>query len=104
MTLTNEFTSNGEGIRGPGETTTLESTDVDEEAHNNEISSVPLSFHRRCGELVTLSSNCNNQTNSSSKGAGKRYTGATRTHASQEFNHGLVFSSTPLQDDQIFEV
>ena len=33
-----------------------------------------------------------------------RLTSATRTHASQEFNHGLVFSSNPLQDDQIFEV
>ena len=33
-----------------------------------------------------------------------RLTSATRTHASQEFNHGLVFSSMPLQDDQIFEV
>ena len=31
-------------------------------------------------------------------------TSAIRTHASQEFNHGLVFSSAPLQDDQIFEV
>jgi hypothetical protein len=29
---------------------------------------------------------------------------AHRTHAAQEFNHGLVMSSKPLQDNQIFEV
>lgn len=46
-------------------------------------------FHSRCGQLVTLSSG--NRT-------------ASRTHATQEFNHGLVMSGSPLQDNQMFEV
>ena len=29
---------------------------------------------------------------------------AHRSHASQEFNYGLVMSAQPLQDNQIFEV
>lgn len=51
--------------------------------------SVSPSFHPRCGQLVAFSS-------------GHRC--ASRTHAAQEFNHGLVLSSQPLQDNQIFEV
>ncbi|TRY73920.1 hypothetical protein TCAL_09119 [Tigriopus californicus] len=48
-----------------------------------------LSFHYKCGHLVTLSPELKS---------------ASRTHAATEFNHGLVFSSRPLQDDEIFEV
>lgn len=48
-----------------------------------------LSFHSKCGHLVTLSPELKS---------------ASRTHAATEFNHGLVFSSRPLQDDEIFEV
>ena len=46
----------------------------------------PPSFHPKCGQLVTLCSS--------------RKT-ATRSHAVQEFNHGLVFSHTPLVDNQV---
>ena len=46
----------------------------------------PPSFHPKCGQLVTLCSS--------------RRT-ATRSHAVQEFNHGLVFSHTPLVDNQV---
>jgi neuralized-like protein 4 len=52
-------------------------------------SSVVPSFHPRSGQLVSFSN-------------GHRC--ASRTHAAQEFNHGLVLSSQPLQDNQIFEV
>ena len=49
----------------------------------------PPSFHAKKGQLVTLT---------------QTYKTATRNHATQEFNHGLVLSSFPLQDNQIFEV
>ena len=47
----------------------------------------PPSFHPKCGQLVTLCSSLRT---------------ATRSHAVQEFNHGLVFSHTPLVDNQVF--
>ena len=46
-------------------------------------------FHSQCGQLIRISG-CRRS--------------ASRSHASQEFNHGLVFSSAPLVDDQIFEI
>lgn len=46
-------------------------------------------FHRKCGQLISLSS------------CGRT---ALRNYASQEFNHGLVMSNMPLQEDQLFEV
>jgi len=54
-----------------------------------QLSLPPSAFHARCGRLVALS-----------RGA----TSATRTHAAQEFNHGVVVSAAPLTDDVIFEV
>eukprot|EP00095_Tigriopus_kingsejongensis_P009407 maker-scaffold143_size313727-snap-gene-1.19 protein:Tk09407 transcript:maker-scaffold143_size313727-snap-gene-1.19-mRNA-1 annotation:"neuralized-like protein 4-like" len=48
-----------------------------------------LTFHPRRGHLVSLSTDLRT---------------ASRAHAATEFNHGLVFSSRPLQDDEIFEV
>jgi len=54
-----------------------------------EPSSAPSAFHQRCGHLVSLQ-----------RGA----TSAVRTHAAQEFNHGVVLSEKPLLDDVIFEV
>ena len=53
------------------------------------MSASPLTFHPRCGHLVSLSA-CLRR--------------ACRSHAAQEFNHGLVLSSAPLDHDQIFEV
>ncbi|XP_012233137.1 neuralized-like protein 4 isoform X2 [Linepithema humile] len=44
-------------------------------------------FHRRCGHRVTFSNN-----------------NCTATRNSSEYNHGLVFSLEPLQDDAVFEV
>ena len=46
-------------------------------------------FHPRCGQLVSLSKD--NRT-------------ASRSHATQEFNHGLVFSAGALEDNQMVEV
>jgi len=46
-------------------------------------------FHRRTGSLVTLNND------------GRT---AQRSHPTQEFNNGVVLSSEPLRDDQIFEV
>lgn len=48
-----------------------------------------LAFHEKRGQLVSLSPD------------GRT---ASRTHATQEFNHGLVLSSFPLPDNQLFEV
>ena len=51
---------------------------------------IPLpTFHSRTGSLVALSNN--NRT-------------AQRNHPTQEFNNGVVLSSEPLQDNQLFEV
>ena len=47
--------------------------------------SIPT-FHPKCGQLVTLSSN-------------KRT--AKRSNAAQEFNHGLIFSHTHLVSNQV---
>jgi hypothetical protein len=57
---------------------------------NNQLNmnTVAPTFHPKCGQLVTLSSNRRS---------------ATRTHAAQEFNHGLVLSNTPLVDNQVLE-
>lgn len=49
----------------------------------------PAAFHEKRGQLVSLTSD------------GRT---ASRTHATQEFNHGLVLSSTTLPDNQLFEV
>jgi neuralized-like protein 4 len=46
-------------------------------------------FHPKCGQLVVLSK------------CGRT---ASRSHANQEFNHGLILGCVPLQDDRIFEV
>ncbi|XP_037089582.1 LOW QUALITY PROTEIN: neuralized-like protein 4, partial [Pollicipes pollicipes] len=46
-------------------------------------------FHSRCGDSIILSN-------------GSRT--AERSQASHEFNHGLVFSHSPLRDEQLFEV
>ena len=57
---------------------------------SNEDPSLPTTrFHSKCGQLVVLSQ-CG-QT-------------ASRSLANQEFNHGLILSCEPLQDDRIFEV
>lgn len=48
-----------------------------------------LKFHNVCGSLVSLSNS--NRT-------------ATRNHPHQEFNNGLIMSSEPLRDNQLFEV
>jgi len=53
------------------------------------VSLSPPIFHPKKGSLVTVTQN--NKT-------------ATRNNATQEFNHGLVLSSFPLQDNQMFEV
>ena len=57
--------------------------------NDNESHSAGAVFHSKCGQLVVLSE------------CGRT---ASRTHANQEFNHGLVLSRAPLQDDRIFEV
>lgn len=54
-------------------------------SHQNE----KLKFHDVCGSLVSLS-NLNRT--------------ATRNHPHQEFNNGLIMSSEPLKDNQLFEV
>ena len=46
-------------------------------------------FHPRCGQLVSLS---------------QAHRTASRSHATQEFNHGLVFSAGALEDNQMVEV
>ena len=56
---------------------------------SNEEQDTSTCFHRKCGQLVVLST------------CGKT---ASRSHANQEFNHGLILSSSPLQDDRMFEV
>ena len=56
---------------------------------SNEDQGVSTCFHPKCGQLVVLSQ------------CGRT---ASRSHANQEFNHGLILSSTPLQDDRMFEV
>ena len=53
------------------------------------VSLSPPSFHAKKGQLVTLT---------------QTYKTATRNHATQEFNHGLVLSCSTLQDNQMFEV
>lgn len=62
-----------------------------EELSSSTISSVQLQqkFHQNHGTLVQLSENG---------------LSAFRLRPSHEFNQGLVFSSRPLQDDQVFEV
>ena len=143
MTLTSEINTSGGRNRYPEDANMEECTGTGDVIPSSTISSAPLSFHKRCGELITLSSVATHATISSpanSPRSGRRLvlfystlsgikpvykspyimflkfdfdfysiicsrlTSATRTHASQEFNHGLVFSSKPLQDDQIFEV
>ena len=44
-------------------------------------------FHPKCGEHVGLSNE-----------------NRTATRIASEFNHGLVFSSDPLLDEQLFEI
>lgn len=56
---------------------------------SNEDKSNCSRFHQKYGQLVVLSDSG---------------TTASRTHANQEFNHGLIMSSSPLQEDRIFEV
>ena len=58
-------------------------------ALSNMACSFPPSFHPRCGQLVSIHENSKT---------------ASRTHAAQEFNHGLVISNSPLTDNQMFEV
>ena len=48
-----------------------------------------MAFHRRTGTLISLSNN---------------NTTAQRRYASTEFNNGIVMSSKPLKDNEIFEV
>ena len=50
---------------------------------------VGQSFHPRCGQLIRLDPSRKS---------------ASRSNASLEFNHGVVFSGAPLVDDQIFEI
>ena len=63
-----------------------------------------LSFHPRCGQLVTFSDHPAAASSSSGSAGPERRVVAHRSHASQEFNYGLVMSSQPLLDNQIFEV
>ncbi len=46
-----------------------------------------MSFHWNCGKRITLSNN-----------------NSTATRSFNEFNHGLVLSATPLEDNVLFEV
>lgn len=46
-----------------------------------------MSFHRNCGKRITLSNN-----------------NTTATRSFNEFNHGLVLSAAPLEDNVLFEV
>lgn len=46
-----------------------------------------MAFHRRCGSRVLL-------TNSNT----------TARRSANDFNHGLVLSAEPINDDQLFEV
>lgn len=46
-----------------------------------------MSFHWNCGKRITLSNNS-----------------STATRSFNEFNHGLVLSATPLEDNVLFEV
>lgn len=55
----------------------------------NNIVQLHQQFHPNHGTLVQLSENC---------------LSAFRLRPSHEFNQGLVFSSRPLRDDQVFEV
>ena len=67
MTLTHGITSGGDENRYPEGSTGADSTTSEEVVDNNvAASSAHLSFHRRCGELITLSSTANLSTNSSS--------------------------------------
>ena len=66
-----------------------------------------LSFHPRCGQLVTFSDPAaatSSSADPATSSSQERRVVAHRSHASQEFNYGLVMSSQPLQDNQIFEV
>lgn len=46
-----------------------------------------MSFHWNCGKRITLSNNNH-----------------TATRSFSEFNHGLILSATPLEDNVLFEV
>ena len=78
MTLTHGVTSNEDENRYPGDPTGEDCDTTSEDVVDNNIaaSSTQLSFHRRCGELITLSSTGNPSPNSSSSflsEAGRRY-------------------------------
>lgn len=64
----------------------LNNNNVSNKLLDNQLQMSIPTFHPKSGQLVTLASN--------------RRT-ATRSHAAQEFNHGLVFSNTPLADNQV---
>ena len=76
MTLTSGLPTSGDENRYPEDASAAECTEAEDVVQNNiTASSVPLSFHRRCGELVTLSSSTNPSTSSSSSslpGKGRR--------------------------------
>ena len=78
MTLTHGVTSNEDENRYPGVETGEDCASTSDDVVDNNVaaSSTHLSFHRRCGELITLSSTANPSSNSSSSflsDAGRRY-------------------------------
>ena len=77
MTLRREFSHNSTEDENRYQSNTFGENNQNtyEEVADNDISAstVPLSFHRRCGELITLSSNSNTaSTNSFSVDSGRR--------------------------------
>ena len=76
MTLAQGITSGGEEDENRYSTTNSgeEVNSASEDVADNNIaaSSTRLSFHRRCGELITLSHNTNSSSNSFSTDSGRR--------------------------------
>lgn len=52
-----------------------------------DIEGIKMRFHRRCGDRVTL-----------------LHDNSTAVRNFVEFNHGLILSEEPIEDDVIFEV
>ena len=76
MTLTHGIPSGGEDDENRYLTTTsaedVHSASGEVADNNIAASSTRLAFHRRCGELITLSSNTNSSSNSFSTDSGRR--------------------------------
>ena len=69
MTLSNQTSSTGDENRYSEGSSSIDGTILQDDTTDNNLalSSAPLSFHRRCGELITLSSPANISSNTSSQ-------------------------------------